>query len=134
MADNLAKVREEPAARAQQSIMRGSSPDAEIRARLHGDKAFLGGVLAISLIATLPLVLILIFVIVRGASSINWQFLTELPKPMGEAGGGIANAIVGTIMLIVLASVISIPLGILARDFPVGERQKRPWQVDPAFC
>jgi phosphate transport system permease protein len=71
-------------------------------------------VVALSLIAVAPLVLILAFVVVRGASSINWQFLTELPKPMGETGGGISNAIVGTLILIIVASAISIPLGILA--------------------
>ena len=115
MADNLAKAREAGVVFAPRRAMR--SGDAEVRARLRGDKAFLGGILAISLVAVLPLVLILAFVIVRGASSINWQFLTELPKPMGETGGGISNAIVGTVILIFVASVISIPLGILAGIF-----------------
>ena len=116
MADNLAKAREAGVVFAPRRAMRRSG-DAEVRARLRGDKAFLGGILAISLVAVLPLVLILAFVIVRGASSINWQFLTELPKPMGETGGGISNAIVGTVILIFVASVISIPLGILAGIF-----------------
>jgi len=118
MADNLARVKDEGVTHAQQRVTRkASKADADLRGRLRGDKAFLVGVLAISLIATLPLVLILVFIILRGASSINWQFLTELPKPMGEAGGGISNAIIGTFILIVLASVISIPLGILAGIF-----------------
>jgi len=118
MAGDLARAQGEGAMQTRPSVKRkAQGTDAELRGRLRGDKAFLGGVLAISLIATLPLVLILVFIIVRGASSINWQFLTELPKPMGEAGGGISNAIVGTLILIVLASVISIPLGILAGIF-----------------
>ncbi len=118
MADNLARIGEEGFADAPPSTV-GSTrgPDRELRGRLRGDRAFLGGVLAISLIAVLPLVLILGYVIARGASSINWQFLTELPKPMGEAGGGISNAIVGTVILVLVASVISIPLGILAGIF-----------------
>ncbi|HVP19195.1 MAG TPA: phosphate ABC transporter permease PstA [Spirochaetia bacterium] len=91
--------------------------DPALRGRLRADKAFMGGMLAISMIAVLPLVLILLFIIIRGASSINWQFLTELPKPMGEAGGGISNAIVGTVILIIVASVISMPLGILSGIF-----------------
>jgi hypothetical protein len=50
--------------------------DAGVQARLRGDAAFRGLVLALSLIATIPLILILLFIILRGASSINWQFLT----------------------------------------------------------
>jgi len=88
-----------------------------VAARVRGDIAFRSLVLALSLIATLPLVLILVFIIVRGASSINWQFITELPKPMGEPGGGISNAIVGTLLLVVIATVVSVPLGIFAGIF-----------------
>jgi phosphate transport system permease protein len=73
--------------------------------------------LALSALATVPLLLILVYVAVKGASSINWQFLTELPHPMGEAGGGISNAIVGTIILIIIATVISVPLGVFAGIF-----------------
>jgi phosphate transport system permease protein len=91
--------------------------DAAVNARLRKDVAFRGGVLALSLVATIPLALILVFIIVRGASSINWQFLTELPKPIGEQGGGISNAIVGTVILILLATVVSVPLGVLAGIF-----------------
>jgi phosphate transport system permease protein len=118
MADNLARVRETSVMQSpSRTPAKKRSLDAGVRGRLRGDKAFLGGVLAISLLATLPLILILVFIIVRGASSINWAFLTELPKPMGEAGGGISNAIVGTFILIVVASIISIPLGIFAGIF-----------------
>jgi phosphate transport system permease protein len=96
---------------------RARGGEAEVRGRLRGDKAFKGIVLALSLIAVLPLALTLLFIIVRGASSIDWHFLTELPKPMGETGGGIANAIVGTLILIVIATVISVPLGVIAGIF-----------------
>lgn len=90
---------------------------ADVRGRIRGDAAFKGGVLALSLLAVLPLVLILGFIIVRGASSVNWHFLTELPRPMGESGGGISNAIVGTLILVLTASVIALPLGIAAGIF-----------------
>ena len=73
--------------------------------------------LVLSFIATVPLALILVYIVVKGASSINWQFLTELPKPMGEAGGGISNAIVGTVILVAIATVISVPLGVIAGIF-----------------
>ncbi len=118
MADNLARIRQEGFLNEPPGAAVGArGVDGELRARLRRDSAFLGGVLGISLIAVLPLVLILVFIIVRGASSINWQFLTELPRPMGETGGGISNAIVGTVILVLVASVISIPLGILAGIF-----------------
>jgi phosphate transport system permease protein len=91
--------------------------ESRVRRRLRSDDAFRGLVLGVSLLATVPLLFILAFIIVRGASSINWAFLTELPKPIGETGGGIANAIIGTVILVLIASVISIPLGILAGIF-----------------
>jgi phosphate transport system permease protein len=91
--------------------------DAAVRARLRGDGVFRGLVLGLSLVATVPLLFILLFIIVRGASSINWQFLTQLPKPMGEAGGGISNAIIGTILLILVATIVSVPLGVFAGIF-----------------
>ncbi len=91
--------------------------DPAVRARLRGDVSFRALVLVLSIIATVPLLLILLFIIIRGASSINWQFLTQLPKPIGEAGGGISNAIVGTIILVLIATVISVPLGVIAGVF-----------------
>jgi phosphate transport system permease protein len=60
-----------------------------------------------------PLFLIIYFLLVRGFDSIDWNFFTQLPKPTGEVGGGMANAIVGTLILLAMASVIGVPLGIL---------------------
>jgi len=97
--------------------------DAGVAARLRGDFSFRALVLALSLLATVPLILILLFIIIRGASSINWHFITELPKPIGESGGGISNAIVGTLILVLIASVVSVPLGIFAGIF-LSERGK----------
>src|SRR3954464_8531516 len=53
------------------------------------------------------------YVAVHGFSSLNWAFFTKLPKPVGETGGGMANAIVGTFKLIGLASILGLPVGIL---------------------
>jgi phosphate transport system permease protein len=91
--------------------------EANLKRRMRGDKAFKAGLLALALVALVPLALILAFIVVRGASSLNWQFLTALPRPVGEAGGGIANALVGTVLLILVASLISIPLGVIAGIF-----------------
>ncbi len=62
----------------------------------------------------IPLLFILIYIIQAGVTKINWHFLVNVPKPVGESGGGIANALVGSILIIIVASVIAIPVGILA--------------------
>ena len=74
------------------------------------------GVLSVlaTVVALIPLASILIYVSAKGLSAINWDFFTKLPKPVGEPGGGMANAIVGTMILVGLASAMGIPLGILA--------------------
>jgi len=59
-----------------------------------------------------PLIAIFGYLVYRGIGSINWAFLTQLPKPVGEAGGGMANAVVGSIFILAIASVIGVPLGI----------------------
>jgi phosphate transport system permease protein len=56
---------------------------------------------------------ILGYVTVHGITSLNWNFFTQLPKPVGETGGGMANAIVGTFKLVLLAAVTGLPIGIL---------------------
>ncbi|HJP84755.1 MAG TPA: phosphate ABC transporter permease PstA [Gemmatimonadaceae bacterium] len=63
-------------------------------------------------LATLPLLLILLHLIEKGASSLSFDFFTHMPKPVGEAGGGMANAIVGTLVLIAIAGVVGLPIGI----------------------
>jgi phosphate transport system permease protein len=63
------------------------------------------------LLALLPLAFILFYVLKEGLTSLNWAFFTELPKPVGEPGGGMANAIVGTLILIGLAAVFAVPIG-----------------------
>ena len=60
-----------------------------------------------------PLIFILIYIIQAGITKINWHFLTNLPKPVGESGGGIANALLGSKIIIGIASLIAIPFGIL---------------------
>jgi phosphate transport system permease protein len=66
------------------------------------------------LIALVPLALILFFVVSRGIQSLNVAFFTHMPTPVGEAGGGMANAIVGTLILSGLGSLFAVPIGILS--------------------
>ena len=64
------------------------------------------------LIVLAPLVAIFGDLVYRGASSLNWAFFTQTPKPVGEAGGGMANAIVGSVLILGIASLIGVPFGI----------------------
>ena len=70
-----------------------------------------------ALLVMTPLFLVLYFLIREGASSLDWNFFTQLPKPSGEAGGGMANAIVGTIELLAMAAAIGVPIGVLGGVF-----------------
>lgn len=73
------------------------------------------GVAVFSAVATLlPLALILAFLIYQGVSYVNWDFFTKMPQPVGEAGGGMANGIVGTLILIGIASLLGVPTGVAA--------------------
>lgn len=61
----------------------------------------------------LPLLFIFFYIIKEGITKINWHFLVNLPKPVGETGGGISNALVGSLLIVLVASVIAIPIGIM---------------------
>jgi phosphate transport system permease protein len=60
----------------------------------------------------LPLTAVFGYLVYRGIGSINWDFLTKIPKPPGEAGGGMANAIAGSVYILLIASAFGVPLGI----------------------
>jgi len=68
-------------------------------------------------VVLLPLVFIVGFLVIQGASSLNWDFLTRRPAPVGEVGGGMGNAIVGSFLVILLAMIVGVPLGILGGIF-----------------
>jgi len=72
----------------------------------------MGITVAATVVTLLPLFIILAYLAVRGASSLNLAFFTHMPAPVGEKGGGMANAIVGTLELIGLASLMGVPVGI----------------------
>src|SRR5260370_9607747 len=62
----------------------------------------------------LVLALVVIFVIGKGYKAIDWNFFTKLPLPVGMSGGRVANAIVGSLEIVAIASLISVPVGVLA--------------------
>jgi len=68
---------------------------------------------ASAVLVVAPLGFVLFYLIKVGAGAVDWRFFTQLPKPVGEVGGGMANAIVGTLVLLGLASLIGVPVGVL---------------------
>ncbi|HLQ77457.1 MAG TPA: phosphate ABC transporter permease PstA [Terriglobia bacterium] len=66
------------------------------------------------LVALVPLGFILFFVVSQGIGSINFDFFTQMPKPVGELGGGMANAIVGTLLVCGFGAVLAVPIGIMS--------------------
>ncbi|HYT73335.1 MAG TPA: hypothetical protein VEL79_01185, partial [Vicinamibacterales bacterium] len=66
------------------------------------------------LLALVPLALVLFYVVERGVGSLNWAFFTHMPAPVGEPGGGMWNAIVGTLMVTGLGALGAIPIGVIA--------------------
>jgi phosphate transport system permease protein len=65
-------------------------------------------------VALVPLGFILFYVIAQGISSLNWDFFTKMPAPVGEPGGGMANAIVGTLIVTGLGALFAVPIGVIA--------------------
>ena len=78
-----------------------------------------------AILATLPLIFLLIHLLRQGASSIDLAFFTQMPKPVGEGGGGMANAIVGTLILVGIACAIGLPVGIGAGLYLAEQRGAR---------
>ena len=78
-----------------------------------------------AILATLPLIFLLIHLVRQGASSIDLAFFTQMPKPVGEGGGGMANAIVGTLILVGIACAIGLPVGIGAGLYLAEQRGAR---------
>jgi phosphate transport system permease protein len=94
-----------------------------------GVNVLMSGLAAVAAaLVILPLLLIFGFLLWQGASAVNVDFFTHLPKPVGEVGGGMANAIVGSLILIALAAALGLPLGILGGVYLAESRDRHiPW-------
>jgi phosphate transport system permease protein len=99
-----------------------NSVETLVRSRNTKNKIFQGMVVVLTFVSILPLLFILYYIIQKGITSINWNFFSQLPKPVGEEGGGILNAIVGSAIIIFMASLIAIPfsvtIGVYLSEFP----------------
>jgi len=76
------------------------------------DRVMTGLAIVTVILVLVPLFAIFAYLVYRGIGSLNWSFLTQTPKPVGEAGGGMANAIVGSAVILFLASLIGVPVGV----------------------
>ena len=83
-----------------------------IRFRIIKSGFFKGLTILLSAMIILPLMAILYFITKEGITKINWNFLTNIPKPVGESGGGIVNALIGSLLIVAVAAIIAIPVGI----------------------
>ncbi|MBW7934284.1 MAG: phosphate ABC transporter permease PstA [Gemmatimonadaceae bacterium] len=106
------------------------APRRSIRARRARSAFMVSLTVVAAVLATLPLIFILFLLIKQGAGALSWVFFTALPKPVGESGGGMANAVAGTVMLIVIAAAIGLPVGIGAGLYLAEHKNSRlAWVV-----
>ena len=76
------------------------------------DHVMTAAAVATVVIVLAPLIAIFGYLLYKGIGSINWAFLTQTPKPVGEVGGGMANAIMGSVFILAIASIIGVPFGV----------------------
>jgi len=89
------------------------TPVAPIALRRRVTDHVMTGIAVLTVVLVLvPLFAIFAYLVYRGLGSINWAFLTQTPKPVGETGGGMANAIVGSAFILALASILGVPVGV----------------------
>ncbi|GGA60490.1 phosphate transport system permease protein PstA [Edaphobacter acidisoli] len=85
------------------------------RVRRSATNYVVGGLSVLATIVVLaPLAAILVYLIFKGASSLNLAFFTQVPAPVGETGGGMANSIIGSGLILMVSSLIGVPIGIAA--------------------
>jgi phosphate transport system permease protein len=86
-----------------------------------GMNYFVTGLALVATVLTLvPLVAILLYLIYKGGSSLNWNFFLKVPAPVGQTGGGMANSIAGSAVVLFLASLMGIPVGVYLAEYGRG--------------
>jgi phosphate transport system permease protein len=88
--------------------------NANIKYRIGKSTMFKGLTILLAFACVIPLIAILFYIIRAGVTRISWHFIVNTPKPVGESGGGIANALLGSIIIILVAAIIAIPIGIMS--------------------
>jgi phosphate transport system permease protein len=87
--------------------------NANVKYRMGKSRFVQGLIIFFAFLITVPLLLIIIYIFREGITKINWNFISKIPKPVGESGGGILNALVGSALIVLAASVMAIPIGIM---------------------
>lgn len=82
-------------------------------------------IIALAFMITLPLLFIIYYIFKQGITRVNWTFLTHIPKPVGETGGGVVNALTGSIIIVLLAAIIAIPFGVMCGIYLSENRTSR---------
>jgi phosphate transport system permease protein len=90
-----------------------NSTNRRLNFRLTTSKVFEYIIALFAFIITIPLFAIIFYVLKTGLSKLSWHFITNIPKPVGELGGGIANALLGSLLIVLVAAIIAVPIGIL---------------------
>lgn len=88
-----------------------------LRIRLTASKVFEYIIILFAFLITIPLFAIIFYVLKTGLAKISWHFITNIPQPVGETGGGIANALAGSLLIVLVAAIIAVPMGILCGVF-----------------
>jgi len=106
-----------------------------IKKRILINRLFQGLIVILAMLPVIPLVLIIYDITVKGISAISWQFLTTMPVPMGEEGGGILNSLIGTLLLVLIATIFSGLTGICGGIYLAENRKSQlaggvRWTVD----
>jgi phosphate transport system permease protein len=94
-----------------EAVAAHSVPQISLRRRLT-DHVMTGAAVLTVVLVLAPLIAIFGYLLYRGVGSIDWAFLTQTPKPAGEVGGGMANAIVGSAFMLGIASIVGVPFGV----------------------
>ena len=93
------------------AVSKSVVPPISLRRRVT-DKVMTGAAILTVVLVLAPLVAIFAYLVYKGVGALNWDFLTKTPKPVGEVGGGMANAIVGSVVILAIASIIGVPFGV----------------------
>ena len=90
--------------------------DMERRIKFRNNESvfFKSAIIFFAFLITIPLIVVLLYIIKQGVTQVNWHFLTNIPAPVGETGGGISNALVGSVIIIAMSSIVAIPVGMMA--------------------
>ena len=99
--------------------------NAHVKYRMTKSRIVQGLIILFAFLITIPLLLIILYIFREGITKINWNFLTKVPKPVGETGGGISNALLGSIMIVLTASVMAIPIGVMCGIYLSENRTSR---------